>query len=75
MSVSGFLDGTGLVCNKCGNVFLKSIYDDFEIPVCDCGGQFLVGCPHCENKTAVTIAEKSPYWYFDNHKFNRGKRF
>ena len=75
MGVSGFLDGVGLVCNRCGNVFFKSFYDDTEIPNCDCGGQFTGECPYCKHRSAMTIGEKSPYWYFDNHKFIRGNGF
>lgn len=75
MGVSGFLDGAGLVCNKCGDVYFKSYYDETEIPDCSCGGQYKDECPFCEHKGAETVGYKSPYWYFKNHKYIRGKGF
>ena len=69
MGVSGFLDAEGLVCNKCGDVYFKSIYDDSELPECECGGQYKHECPYCGCESAITIGDKSPYWYFSNHRF------
>jgi hypothetical protein len=71
MGLSGFFDGDGYVCDKCGNVYFKSLYDNTEIPECGCGGHYKNNCPFCGNNDAVTIGEKSPYWYFSNHKFVR----
>lgn len=75
MGVSGFLDGAGLVCNKCGDVYFKSIYDDSELPACECGGHYKDECPYCGYKDAVTVGERSRYWYFSNHRFKIGKGF
>ena len=75
MGVSGFLDGTGLVCNNCGGVFFKSFYDDTEIPECVCGGNYIDQCPFCSHISAVTVGYRSPYWYFRNHKYIIGKGF
>lgn len=75
MGVSGFLDGVGLVCDKCGDVFFKSFYDDTKTPDCSCGGHYKDGCPLCGHNSAVTVGYKSPYWYFENHRYTRGKWF
>ena len=69
MGMSGFLDIKGLICYKCGDVYFKSIYDDSELPECDCGGQYKHGCPYCGYNDVITVGNRSPYWYFSNHRF------
>jgi hypothetical protein len=75
MGISGFLDGSDLVCNKCGNVYFKSFYDESDLPSCNCGGEYKDECPYCQHRSANTVGYRSPYWYFSNHSYIRGKGF
>jgi len=75
IGVSGFLDAEGLVCNKCGDVYFKSIYDESKLPECECGGQYKNECPYCGDNSSNTVGNRSPYWYFSNHRFKLGKSF
>ena len=68
IGTSGFLDIYGLVCDQCGNVWFKDIYGHEEIPMCECGGTYRPGCPHCGNYEREILQEFSPYEYFLTHQ-------
>ncbi len=76
MGTSGFYDANGLVCPECGDVYFKSYYQDDQTPCPNCEDE-LPGaehwaCPHCHGKESSTVAEISPYEYFNSHGFKRG---
>ena len=69
MGLSGFIDGNALICNRCGDVYFKSYYEDLESPKCECNGKFISGCPKCGEQASTTVKCLSPYEYFADHKF------
>jgi hypothetical protein len=77
MGVSGYYEAQCLICNRCGNVFFRSHYDGNPLPACSCGENFhtlnTCGCPACGTKPSSTIAEMSPYEYFEKHEYVRGQ--
>ncbi len=74
---SGFYDGAGLVCSKCGNVYFRSLRaaDDGAVK-CECGGCFQKpsseACASCGEKKMQFVSSVSPFEYFATHKFQRG---
>lgn len=76
IGTSGFYDANALVCRSCGNVHFKSYYDASSTPACTCGSEFpettAYGCPRCKSTKAVTVAESSPFEYFEAHAFTKG---
>lgn len=76
MVTSGFYDAGGLVCDECGNVYFKSVYDDTPTPPCTCGSRYVeqekYGCPKCSSQDFSYAGGQSPYEYFKSHSFIRG---
>lgn len=74
IGTSGHYNALGLPCDKCGDIFWCDMRGNPEIPLCRCGGEFLLTwpCARCGHEEYSVIGRMSPYEYFASHQFTLG---
>ena len=74
MGTSGHYNALGLPCMRCGDIFWCDMRGNPTIPLCSCGGKFLVTspCAMCGCEKYSEVGRMSPYEYFATHQFTMG---